>query len=490
MTRLLLRTVTAGPLIAAFLSALLAYSTHAEPMAGGLGHNAPRSAPLASHVVPTASTLWSASRIPGPTVPDGLGVDIHWTNPRAGEMRMLAATGLRWIRMDLTWSATEVKKGQYTFAPYNRLISALRRYRIRPLLILCYGNPLYQHGAFPTTPAAREAFAKWAAAAVRTFRGYGVMWELWNEPNGGNNPTLPPAFAKLAMEVGQSIHKADSHALFVGPALASFGGFGWNPSLKYANILWLEKIFKKGVLTEFSAITVHPYRYSPPETVASNGLAVHARSAKNYAAVRALIRSYSPAGKRIPVLSGEWGYSVVSYFSGGKPAGAVSSRHPNLQGKYLAREFLVNLMCHIPLSIWYDWHNDGASPTDGECHFGMVRFRYHRHRHWVYTPKPAFFACRTLTRTLDGFHFEKRIRESNPNNFVLVFAHGVQRCWVAWCVVKPKPGRGVITLPVPPGRYRVTNYLGAEHVTGRAGVGGLKLQLSTGPQYIIPSATE
>ena len=83
---------------------------------------------------PSEPVVRMASKAPSSIVPDGLGVNIHWTNPRPGEMRMLAATGVRWIRMDFSWSATEAKKGQYNFAPYIRLISALRRYHIRPCL--------------------------------------------------------------------------------------------------------------------------------------------------------------------------------------------------------------------------------------------------------------------------------------------------------------------------------------------------------------------
>ncbi|MGC9260942.1 MAG: hypothetical protein ACP5I8_12835, partial [Phycisphaerae bacterium] len=47
-------------------------------------------------------------------------------------------------------------------------------------------------------------------------------------------------------------------------------------------------------------------------------------------------------------------------------------------------------------------------------------------------------------------------------------------------MVKPKAERGVVTLPVRPGTYRVINYLGAKHITTKAGAAGLKLQLSTG----------
>ena len=43
-----------------------------------------------------------------------------------------------------------------------------------------------------------------------------------------------------------------------------------------------------------------------------------------------------------------------------------------LQGDYLARSFLVNLSQGIPLSIWYDWENDGTDPTNPEENFGTV----------------------------------------------------------------------------------------------------------------------
>ncbi|MGC9259669.1 MAG: cellulase family glycosylhydrolase [Phycisphaerae bacterium] len=592
---------------------LCAYLQNANSSGAGPQTNAVRRIGLTGSATAGMAPVRTASRIPGPTVPDGLGVNIHWTNPRPGEMRMLAATGVRWIRMDFAWGATETTKGQYNFAHYSRLITALRRYHIRPVLILNYGNPLYEHGAFPTTTVARHAFAKWAATAVNTFRGYGVMWEMYNEPNGMGHAT-PAQYAKLAIEVGRAIHKADPHALYVGPALAGMD----RP--------WLKQILQDGVLKEFDAITVHPYRQTPPETVVAD-----------YANFRKLIARYSPPGRVIPLISGEWGYSTT-----------WMKRNANRQGKYLVREFLTNLMCRIPLSIWYDWHNDGAfglghltagsieithiaisngagvtkpphllakghkwtfwngaefpgakgsfkiiqdhqTPVgllnynfagggnyvdagvnvaikkagtlvfkvksahrqsvlvrvvdhSGQClqfyrryskighwqpiavnlhhgssshwggknngvldfpitsisigvnnsfpsqerHFGIVKYKYHPHRHWVYTPKPAFFACRTLTHTLCGFHFEKRIKERNSNDFVLVFAHGKRWRWVAWSVVKPKAGRGVIILSLPTGTYRVINYLGAEHITTKVGAAGLKLQLSTGPQYILP----
>ena len=77
----------------------------------------------------------------------------------------------------------------------------------------------------------REAFAKWAVAAVGHFKGRGIVWELWNEPNiargvpppGGTNggkedqgtgvTWLPPKggtpnYIALAKTVGAALEKA------------------------------------------------------------------------------------------------------------------------------------------------------------------------------------------------------------------------------------------------------------------------------------------
>src|SRR5579875_1187601 len=52
-----------------------------------------------------ASSPGSAqSQIPlDPSIPDNLGVDIHFTSPQPGEMQELAAAGFHWVRMDFDW---------------------------------------------------------------------------------------------------------------------------------------------------------------------------------------------------------------------------------------------------------------------------------------------------------------------------------------------------------------------------------------------------
>ena len=67
----------------------------------------------------------AADLLTPPVVPTGLGVNIHFTAPQPGEMEMLARGGVRWVRMDFSWDATEREPGRYDFSAYDRLLGRL-----------------------------------------------------------------------------------------------------------------------------------------------------------------------------------------------------------------------------------------------------------------------------------------------------------------------------------------------------------------------------
>src|SRR5215510_4193174 len=116
------------------------------------------------------------------TIDQNFGVNIHFTDPQPGEVKMIADAGFRWVRMDFKWDLTEPGPGRYDFSPYERLLKALAPFGLRAMFILDYGNPIYGEGA-PRTEDARQAFARWAVAAARHFADRGVIWEVYNEPN-------------------------------------------------------------------------------------------------------------------------------------------------------------------------------------------------------------------------------------------------------------------------------------------------------------------
>src|SRR5438270_13822769 len=78
-----------------------------------------------------AVTVSLYADLPSTPLPNGIGVNIHFTDPRPGEMEMLAAAGFKWLRMDLGWSGIERNKGVYDFAAYDRLVAAPEKHGMK-----------------------------------------------------------------------------------------------------------------------------------------------------------------------------------------------------------------------------------------------------------------------------------------------------------------------------------------------------------------------
>jgi hypothetical protein len=192
-----------------------------------------------------------------PAFPEALGVNIHFTDPQPGEVKMLAAAGFRWVRMDFVWQRTEVEKGKYDFSSYDGLLKALDEFKIRPLFILDYSHKFYDNDHAPFTDEGREAFATWAATAVRRYRGRGILWEIYNEPNTRFWTPAPKVsdYIKLALETSKAIHSVAPDEQIIGPAV-------WGLDFDF-----VEECLRAGLLNYWSAISVHPYRKTEPETV-------------------------------------------------------------------------------------------------------------------------------------------------------------------------------------------------------------------------------
>ena len=337
-------------------------------------------APAAAAAILLSSLPLRADPVPPPLPPltpaTSLGVEIHFTHPKPRELKMITAAGFKWVRMDLFWDATEKVRGQYDFSAYDGLLAALDRHKMHALFILGYGNPLYADKGEPTpfTHRAgmgtfREAYAQWAAAAVKHFAGRGCIWEMWNEPN--LNIFWQPSpnsdeYIALAKQAAAAIHAAAPGEPLIGPGSSRI------------DLDFLEACFQGGLLDDWSAVSIHPYRTTDPRTAIAD-----------YQKVRDLIARYAPKGRTIPIICSEWGYST-------SPKGVDEST----QAAYLPREFSTNIAAGIPLTICYDWHDDGATRADPEHRYGLVRHHYHPHRRLIYVPKPAYWAIKSFAAHL------------------------------------------------------------------------------------------
>ncbi len=353
-----------------------------------------------------------------PKVPSGWGVNVHFTDERPGEVAKIA-NAFRVVRMDFAWGGIERERGKYDFAAYDRLLGTLKKNGVRPYLILDYGNALYGEGS-PRTPGARAAFCRWVAAAMARYRGRGVVWEMWNEPNIGFWQPKPNVeeYIALAKTVGETVRRVAPGETLVGPATS---GFDW---------VFLQRCLDAGLLRYWDAVSVHPYRQTEPETAEADWLRL-----------RAMMDRAGGAGK--PMISGEWGYSEL-----------YAGQNKERQGECLVRSYLVNLRCGVPISIWYDWKDDGTDPKETEHHFGTVGPDL--------IPKPAYDAAAHMARELTGFTFVARLYTARREEYWLLFVRGRQVKLVGWNTMVERttdlPGPGAIRMSRPNGVEYVSAY--------------------------------
>ncbi|MBT2726358.1 cellulase family glycosylhydrolase [Bacillus sp. ISL-75] len=379
---------------------------------------------------------------------DQFGVNIHFTGNQPTDIELIKSAGLRVVRTDLTWSRIEREKGKYDFITtgYDELTNSLIKNNIRPYYILDYSNSLYEKDLSIVTNDGREAFNKYVDSVTKRYSGNSIVWEIWNEPNGfywKPNPNVE-AYSQLVKGASKIIKRNDPSAQVVAPALTG---------LNSDSIVWLEEVFKRGAMEDVDAVSVHPYRGAPPETVVND-----------YQLLRKMISKYTK--KDMPIVSGEWGYSTTHGWSG-------QDLNENKQAEYLVRMFLINEYKGIPISIWYDWKNDGQDPNNAEHNFGIL---------WGdNNPKPAYQALKTLTHTLNGYHFNKRLEFGQPKDYIFKFTNTAGQKVLAFWTIE---ANHYLTISLPSSKGELVSMLG-ETQTVKWNTNQVTLSLSSSPNYLI-----
>lgn len=390
------------------------------------------------------------SALPQLVIPDGLGVNIHFAGTDMAQVNKIADAGFKFVRMDFAWNNVERKPGEFNFDIYDQLVDSLATRGIRVIYILDYGNPIYEGAAPPFTDESRAAFAAYAKAGAAHFKGRGVIWEIYNEPNGTwfwKDPN-PRDYFKLAKVTYTAIKEADPDCLVIGPATCS------GKADRY-----LEGVFELGLLNYVDAVSVHPYGCRPPED--ANYF---------YTWLRRKISQYAPNGKKLPIISGEWGYPSLPCSSMGD--GVTLEQ----QAEFLPRMFLINTMNGCPISIWYDWRNDGTgqNPGDREHNFGTLYFDYKE--------KPSYVAMKTLTSELKGYSFVRRISLGNVKDYAILMQKDCHYKAAVWTTGDTH----AITIPVDSPSVAIVSLLGEKKLIDTRD-GSIQLEINGSVQYIEPS---
>lgn len=242
--------------------------------------------------------------------------------------------GIKRLRMQAGWAKTEKTKGKYDFAWLDKIIDDAVGRGLEPWLETSYGNPIYEGGGginlsagIPTSPVALQAWDTWVAALVTRYKGKVKDWEIWNEPNFGDNEiNQPEAVADLNIRTARIIKRIQPDARISGLAMGHI-------DLDYADVFF-KKVQEQGAMKLFDNMTYHDYVYNPDANYGKVG------------ELRAVLDKYAP---QVKLRQGENG--CPSFSGGGRGALGDYNWSEVSQAKWNIRRMLGDLGHDIESSI-------------------------------------------------------------------------------------------------------------------------------------------
>jgi hypothetical protein len=300
------------------------------------------------------------------------GVGTHFAQaPQTLEqgLQALRQGGFASLRDEMYWATVESGTGEFSVPPrWSQFVQDAHAQGLRPLLVLDYGNPLYDAGNKPRSAQAIAAFARYAGLVAQRFRNQAPMYEIWNEWNGSLGNTSfgnMSDYLPLLRATATAIKSADPHATVLAD------GIIWSDG--QAGVI--EQAIALGALAEVDGLALHPYFYNRGHDHRPEAWAAYLRSVE----ARAQTANH---GVAVPLYITEIGW----------PAGAgTASVSEALQAAYAVRVYLLaRTMGFVRGLWWYDLRDDGH-----EANFGLLRQDF--------SPKPAFLAVSDwLTKLQDA----------------------------------------------------------------------------------------
>lgn len=285
--------------------------------------------------------------------------------------------GAGYARVQSGWARCEKEEGIYDFAWLDRIVDGLIGQGVKPWMCLCYGNPIYTEGGISlnatifTDRKTTEAWSRYVQALVKHFKGRVHMYEVWNEPDSGENKKYPERYGDLFAVTAKAIRKADQDVMIAGGSFTARFRMDWITKA-------LDRMKEKGAIELLQAVTFHPY-YPVPEEATDAILRL-----------KELVRSYNPS---TILLQGESGCpSQLEY----NHALCYHKWTEYSQVKWILRRMMCDFSLDIPSSIFtmVDLQYDFMLQS-----FGLVRMNLLKEP--VYK-RPSYYAVSHMVSLLDS----------------------------------------------------------------------------------------
>lgn len=346
--------------------------------------------------------------------PFTIGVGTHLFN-KSGSltrvMQLVAEAGITSVRDDAYWSTVEPRRGQlHIDSSWTKYLKEAALYGLNPLLVLGYGNPLYDDSAKPRTPQLRTAFAnysKFISGRLGDSVGFYEIWDEWDGENPGDT-SLFSDYNALVTETAQHIRTQNKQVKILAGAVTSKG-----IDYEFAN-----RLLESDVLSRVDGLSLHPSVYCR---------SVERSTPEHWIEwlrdVDATLRSI--VNKPVPLYLTELGWPSNDGKCG------VDER---TQAAYLARSFFLGrTLPDVKGMWWYDLINDGSDRNEIKQNFGLLQQNLE--------PKPAYYTLKAISPTLREFTYEAEKSRETDTNYLLRFSKGSEQVLVAWSIAEGQTTR-------------------------------------------------
>lgn len=312
-----------------------------------------------------------------------LGVGVHVgqnRNPLPATAQALTQAGVTSFRDEVFWHRIETKPGVLRFPDnlqdLDQLVTLSARQGGHPLLILNYGNPLYDGGGLLHSPQGIAAYVRYVRFVVKHFRGRVDQFEVWNEWNIGGGGTQaqraarfgsPEDYAAVLRAAYTAIKAENPSATVIGGA---FAGYDYK---------WIDAFARAGGFASLDGFSIHPYVFSAGRKGTPESAMKHLDELK----VR--VDALAP-GRNVRIYVTEMGWPVHE-----GPNGVSAETAANYLQQFV---ILAKSRPWIAGVWWYDLFDDGDDATDKEHRFGLLARDG--------KPKPAFKALANVNARLQA----------------------------------------------------------------------------------------
>lgn len=262
------------------------------------------------------------------------------------------------FRDEIYWGDTETSPGNYnlsgraknTLSFINKSISI----GLNPIVILGYGNKLYDLGDQPYSSDGFRAFANYSKFIANSLNTDRPLLEIWNEWNigAGTRPRRkygsPEDYVRLAAAASESIRNVKPNAQIIVGGLADDLG----------NWPWLQEAIRHGLLNYADGISIHLYNYlNPLEKGGDSEFTFRLNQLE-----KILVQGRPKNTPKIFITEVGW----PNHEGRGRVA-------PELASELALRFLLSTKESKLVAGVWfYELQDGGDDPSEKEHHFGIL----------------------------------------------------------------------------------------------------------------------